>query len=195
MKQFIVSTNLLKTIATEAEGINREAQQLVAGLTNTQLNWKPAPDSWSMAQCLEHLAVTSERDESYLVGAIARGREKGSVNGPLTYQPTLLGGWIIRQLLPTATRKMPAPKAYRPTESSNIEGSLERFLEQQAKLLIFLNNSEGLDFNKIRLRSAVTPLIRFSLADVFVMTVVHSQRHLAQARRVRESPGFPGNAN
>lgn len=191
MKQFIESSDLLRTIASQTEDINREAQKLVEGLNTEQLNWKPAPGSWSIAQCLEHLAVTSEREESYLVGAIARGREKGSVNGPLTYQPTLFGGWIIRRLLPTTTRKMPAPKVYRPAASSNIEGSLERFLEQQAKLLIFLNNSEGLDFNKIRFRSAVTPFIRFSLADNFVMTVVHSQRHLAQARRVRETPGFP----
>jgi hypothetical protein len=26
-------------------------------ITHRQLNWKPAPDSWSMGQCLDHLVV------------------------------------------------------------------------------------------------------------------------------------------
>lgn len=33
--------------------------------------------------------------------------------------------------------------------------------------------------------------MRYSLADAFVVTVVHGWRHLAQARRVREAAGFP----
>jgi hypothetical protein len=32
--------------------------------------------------------------------------------------------------------------------------------------------------------------MRYSLADAYVVTVVHGQRHLAQARRVRDTPGF-----
>ncbi len=103
----------------------------------------------------------------------------------------MFGGWLIKQLLPEATRKMRAPKVFRPAESSAIEGALDRFLRQQQKFLSFVNDARGIDYNKTRLRSAVTPLIRYSLADAFVMTVVHGQRHLAQARRVRETPGFP----
>jgi hypothetical protein len=33
--------------------------------------------------------------------------------------------------------------------------------------------------------------MRYSLADAFVVVVVHNQRHLAQARRVRELTNFP----
>jgi hypothetical protein len=33
--------------------------------------------------------------------------------------------------------------------------------------------------------------MRYSLADAFVVTVLHGRRHLAQARRVRETSGFP----
>jgi hypothetical protein len=33
--------------------------------------------------------------------------------------------------------------------------------------------------------------MRYSLADAFVITVVHGQRHLGQAQRVREAQGFP----
>src|SRR5690242_19393837 len=99
MKQFLNSADLLQTIASESERIKSDARQLVAGLSDEQLNWKPAPDSWSIAQCLDHLAVTSEKDDQYLTDAIARGREKRRASGAVAYRPTMFGGWLIKQLL------------------------------------------------------------------------------------------------
>jgi len=191
MQQFLESADLLQTVTDETAIINRDAKQLIAGLTKSQLNWKPAPEKWSMAQCLEHLAVTNKQDEQRVANAIVRGRHKHPVNGTPAYRPTLMGGWLIKQLLPTSTRKMPAPKVFRPVESSNIEGALERFLLEQETFLRFVSDARGIDYNRTRLRSSVTPLMRFSLADAFVRNVVHCQRHLQQARRVRETPGFP----
>ncbi len=191
MKQFLESEDLLQTIASETEKVNSNARQLVADLADAQLNWKPAPNSWSIAQCLEHLAVTSEKFDQDFAKALVRGRAKRPVTGAVRYRPTILGGWLVKQLSPEAKRKMPAPKVFRPTESSAIKGALERFLSQQEKFLGFVKGARGIDYNKTRLRSPVTPLMRYSLADALVMTVVHGQRHLAQARRVRENSGFP----
>ena len=191
MKQFLESPDLLQTIASESVKLNDDARDLVAHLTEAQLNWRPASDSWSIAQCLDHLAVTLEKDDQYLRDAIAKGREKRRVQGAVAYRPTMFGGWLIKQLLPETTRKMRAPKVFRPAESSAIAGALERFLQQQDKFLNFVSEAREIDYNKTRLRSAVTPLIRYSLADAFVMIVVHGQRHLAQARRVRDMTAFP----
>jgi hypothetical protein len=193
MRQFLESADLVQTIVTETEKVGDEARDLVADLTDEQLNWKPAPHSWSIAQCLDHLAVTSEKFDQGFAKAIARGREKRQVGGAVKYRPTILGGWLVKQLSPEAKRKMPAPKVFRPAESSAIKAPLERFLRQQEKFLGFVNDARGIDYNKTRLRSPVTPLMRYSLADAFVMTVVHGQRHLEQARRVRETSGFPQN--
>jgi hypothetical protein len=193
MKQFLESADLRQTIASETEKVGGEARRLVANLTDEQLNWKPAPASWSIAQCLDHLAVTSEKFDRDFARAIARGRLKRRASGAVRYRPTMLGGWLVKQLGPETKRKMPAPKVFRPAESSSIKGALERFLRQQEKFLGFVNDGRGIDYNKTRLRSPVTPLMRYSLADAFVMTVVHGQRHLAQSRRVRETSGFPRN--
>jgi hypothetical protein len=191
MKRFLESSDFLRTVVTEAEQVNSDARQLVAGLSDSQLNWKPAPDSWSIAQCLDHLAVTGEKFDQYFARAISRGREKRPASGAVAYRPTMLGGWLVRQLLPEAARKVPAPKVFKPSENSTIKDALERFLKQQEKFLAFCNHARGIDYNKTRLRSPVTPLMRYSLADAFVITVVHGQRHLAQALRVREMSGFP----
>jgi len=108
------------------------------------------------------------------------------------YQPTWVGGWLIRQVVPETVRKVSAPKVFRPAESPRIENALENFLGQQERFLGSVDDAQGIDFNKTRLRSPVTRFIRYSVADAFVVTVVHGWRHLAQARRVREESGFPG---
>lgn len=193
MKTFLESANLLRTIATEAAENSDTARQLVSGLTEAQLNWKPAPEKWSIAQCLDHLTVTSGKFDTYFNAAVARGRKKWPVSAGPPYRPSLIGGWLIKQVDPETGRNLPAPKVFRPSDSSSIHGALEGFLKQQQRFLRFVREADGVDYNKTKLRSPVTPLMRYSLADAFVITVVHGQRHLAQARRVRETSGFPRN--
>ena len=187
MKIFLESPDLLQTITVESQKNSEQAQQLAANLSEEQLNWKPSPDRWSVAQCLEHLSAATKGFYPYFTTAIARGKEKWPVSGAVRYKPTLVGGWLARQLLPETTRKLPAPKIFRPEEGPVIRDPLERFLQQQQSFLKYINEARGLDYNKTRIRSPVTPLLRYSLADAFVITVVHSWRHLAQARRVLEA--------
>ncbi len=190
MNIFLQSPNFLETVEAEIEKNNTAAWQLTAGLSQAQLNWKASQESWSIAQCLDHLAVASEQFKDYLNDAIARGRKKWPTTAPVAYKPSFVGGWLIKQVVPEATRKVNAPKVFRPSTSA-IADPLGKFLNQQKDFSSFVRQAEGVDYNKVRLRSPVTPLMRYSLADAFVVTVVHGWRHLAQARRVRETLGFP----
>jgi hypothetical protein len=191
MDHFLQSTNLLETLVAGAEENSQAARELVAGLNNAQLNWKPAPEQWSIAQCLDHLAIATHEFDKYFSDALARGRKKWPATHGPTYRPSFLGGWLIKYVTPEAQKKLTAPKIFRPAESSNIAEPLEKFLKQQDRFIEFVRETNGIDYNKTKLRSPVTPLMRYSLADAFVITVVHGQRHLAQARRVRETAGFP----
>ena len=191
MEQFLHATNLLETIVSEAEANSDVARELASGLSTAQLNWRPAADKWSIAQCLDHLTITSHKFDEYFSEALARGRKRWPVISGPTYRPSFMGGWLAKQINPEGGRNLPAPKIFRPAESSSIDEPLEKFLKQQARFLDFVRHTSGVDYNKTRIRSPVTPLIRYSLADAFVITVLHGRRHLAQARRVLEASGFP----
>jgi len=190
MKQFLQSHNLVETVIAQAQRNAEEARSVVSGLSDAQLNWKPAPDKWSIAQCLEHLTAASSGFNPYFVEALARGRERFGAASPPTYQPSFLGRWLIKHVEPESPRKLRAPKIFKPS-ASNVQNALDSFLEQQKAFLKFVRATDGIDYNRTRLRSPVTPLVRYSLADAYVITVSHEQRHLQQARRVRETPGFP----
>jgi len=191
MKQFLDSPNLLQTIVSEAEKNSAAARLVAADLTEAQLNWKPSPEQWSIAQCLEHLTVATKGFEKYFSSALEHARKNPQVGSAPRYKPSFVGGWLAKQVSPEAARKLPAPKIFRPGDSSAIQGPLESFLKAQDRFLDFVQRSKGIDYNKTRLRSPVTPLMRYSLADAFVITVLHGQRHLGQARRVREMAEFP----
>ena len=191
MDQFLQSTNLLQTIVVGAEENSEMACELFSGISNARLNWKPAPDKWSIAQCLDHLTVASREFERYFSDALVRGRKKWPVSSGPAYRPSFMGGWLIKVVHPETGRNLTAPKIFRPAESSNIDEPLEKFLKQQERFNEFVRETNGVDYNKTKIRSPVTPFMRYSLADAFVVTVVHGRRHLAQARRVRETSGFP----
>ena len=191
MKLFLDSPDFLGTVASETDKNIDTARTLTSGLTEAQLNWKPSAEQWSIAQCLDHLTLATNEFEKYFQAALGQARQKWPVTDSPRYKPSMLGGWLAKQVSPETPRKVTAPKIFRPADSSNIAGALEKFVNQQARFLDFVRESTGIDYNKTRLRSPVTPLMRYSLADAFVITVLHGQRHLGQARRVREMPEFP----
>ncbi|HXT62749.1 MAG TPA: DinB family protein [Pyrinomonadaceae bacterium] len=190
MKQFLESENLVDTVIAQAQLNAAEARSVVDGLNETQLNWKPAPDKWSIAQCLEHLTAASCGFNPYFVAALARARRRFAASSPPAYQPTFMGRWLIKHVEPESPRKLRAPRIFKPS-ASNVQDALDNFLAQQKIFLKFVGQTSGIDYNRTRLRSPVTPLVRYSLADAYVITVSHEQRHLQQARRVRETSGFP----
>ena len=103
----------------------------------------------------------------------------------------MMGGWLAKHVAPEAPRKLSAPKIFRPADASDVQHSLQMFLDEHRKFITFVRQCDGIDYNQARLRSPVTPLVRYSLADAFVITVLHGQRHLAQANRVKMMSNFP----
>ena len=186
MPQFLNSTNLLQLVEAGALGNNDTAKEF-ASLDDKQLNWKPSSDQWSIAECLEHLSVSMAAFKPFVSEALKHGRKRFPLATAPPYRPTWMGGWLIRHVSPDAPKKLKAPKIFRPAGMSSISRPLDRFLSEQEDFVRFVRQSAGVDYNKVRLRSPVTPLVRYSLADAFVVIVVHAQRHLQQARRVRSA--------
>ena len=91
MKEFLESKNVLQTIADEAERNTATARRLFSELSEAQLNWKPAPEKWSIAQCLEHLAVTSSKFDNYFVAALEGAHKRLSP----PFQPTSQASSVV----------------------------------------------------------------------------------------------------
>ncbi len=85
--------NLVVSLAQELaeylrqiQEIERDAEGLTCGLTDEQVNWRPAPGKWSMAECISHLNILGWRHLPKIDYAIVRGQQQHVYHsGPVPY--------------------------------------------------------------------------------------------------------------
>jgi hypothetical protein len=172
------------------EAVKRDAEGLLAGLSDAQFNWRPAPGAWSIAECLAHLSVTGQFYLPRIDRSIREAREAGRTGrGPFRYGP--LQRFFVRGIEPPAKLKFKAPKIFTPMPEHLLSVITPAFMNLQDQLIERLHDARGLHLSRIKLASPVSRLLRISLGQVFPFIAAHERRHLWQARRVRDDSGFP----
>lgn len=168
----------------------RDAEALVAGLTEAQGAWRAAPGTWSVSECLDHLATANRLYLDAMQAPAARARERGKLRRRAAL-PGWFGSWFVRSLEPKAAKKRPmkAPGKIRPQEAPPLGATYERFQRVQDELRAFLLANADLDLARIGFPNPFIPGLRFSLATGLHVLEAHNRRHLAQAWRVRR--GLP----
>lgn len=181
----------LQACLQQLEALRQEACVLCHGLDGAAFNWQPAPERWSVGQCLDHLNHAGALLLPRLDEAIARGRAAGVyAEGPTRYG--WLGRWWVRAMHPTCRRRFRAPAAYLPAaEPLDPDDVLATFLDVQDALAARLEAADGLDLARLKVRSPAYAWMRLPLGVWFESTLAHEERHLAQARQVMAQPGFP----
>lgn len=169
-----------------------EATALTTSLTEEQFNWKPAPDRWSVGQCIDHLNTAGYALIPRLETALRTGREKGLTGAP-PFRYGFVSRWFVRFNEPSSGYKMKTFKAYEPTTGRRLEKekTVRRFVDLQEQLAAKVEEAEGLDLRKIRAPSPVSRWLRLSVGAWFEGTLAHEKRHVAQARAVMQEAGFP----
>ena len=179
----------IETYLDQLLSIKQDVPGIVAGLSDVQLNWRPAQDRWSIAECLEHLNVSAD----LFLGAIDRRLEQGRASGMLSPGPFAYGAferWWVRNAEPPPRRRFRAPSKLRPPATQLNGDVVRRFLERQDAVGERLRRADGLDLRRIRVRT-VLPLFTMTLGQTFALVLAHERRHVWQARQVRNDPAFP----
>ena len=170
------------------EAIEHDARLVVAGLSDALGTWRVAPDTWTVAECLDHLATGNR---VYLDGmrpaaerAAADGRAR---RGPA--RPGLLGGWFARSLEPPARPlfKTKAPRQIRPRVSPPLSDASGAFLASHDDVRAFLRQFAAIDLAGITFPNPFIGGVRFSLATGLHVLAAHERRHLWQAWNVRRA--------
>ncbi len=178
----------LRTLDGAFAANERNARELVAGLTDAQGAWQPAPGSWSVAECLDHLAVSNR----LYVAAMEPSAERARRDGRLRRRPALpgiLGGWFAKSLEPPATRKMRAPRTIVPRPSPPLADAAAAFFASHVQVVEFLRRYPDIDLAGVRFPNPFIRGLRFSLATGVHVLAAHERRHLWQAWNVRNAQG------
>ena len=179
----------LPTLVGEVNSIARDTQAAFGQLTLAQLNWKPSPERWSVAQCFDHL-FTSTKGYFPIIESVLAG-QKRTLWQRVPLLPGFWGSLLVKSMDPSSTRKVKAPKKFRPAQSDLSSAVINGFIDQQNELAEKMKATEDLDLERIIIGSPVTSAITYSLMDAYRLIVVHEWRHFQQAKRVTEENGFP----
>jgi hypothetical protein len=163
-----------------------------SGISVEQLNWKPAPGSWSIAQCLQHLMISH-------IAYFPIFREIGEGNYHMNFWERnspfsrTLGRAMKKRLQEQVGRKMKAPQMIRPTKSEFNIVLLDRYDENLDEYLDLILHCKDVDLDKTIITSPILPFVTYSLRDAFQFLLQHEHRHINQAIRVKENDQSQGN--
>jgi DinB family protein len=178
----------------EFEASKTEVRALVAGLSHAQFNYRPAPDRWSIAECLVHLNTAANACFPAIDRAIAAAQARGWTSaGPFRYG--WLANWMVRTFEPPVRRRFRTAKIFRPPAPPplgyNTADVLADYVAVRDGLVERVQRAGGLDLKRAVVISPATRLFRMSLGAYLAFLAAHDRRHLWQARQVPEAEGFP----
>ncbi len=172
------------------ERLAAEADALVTPLTEDQFTWQPAPGSWSVAECIDHLNSTARLYLPRLDESIAEAIRRG-LYGEGPYAHDLIGRFFVGTMNPPVRIKVKAPKTFQPGSQRSRSEIMAAFRAYQVQFVDRLRQASGLDLRRAKVHSPASTWIKMSLNSGFALMVAHERRHLWQAQRVLAAPGFP----
>jgi hypothetical protein len=181
----------VQSVIDQLDEADRHADALVATLSDPQFHWQPdGGRRWSVAQCLEHLAVGAEVYLAGMRGAVDRAKQKRSVRrGPLA--PGFFGRQFANSLEPPVRFRGRAPKAIVPSSTLSRAEILSRFHGSHAALKAMAREAATIDANRATFRNPFLKMVRMKLSSAFQVINAHDRRHLWQAEQVVARADFP----
>ena len=186
----MISENSVSEIIGGLSRVSDDANASFGKLSADQINWKPSPESWSVAQCLDHL-ITTNRSYFKPFDEVINGSKVTRFMERLPILPGLFGNLLIKSLDPEATRKLKAPTAFQASSSALPVTIVDDFVSQQNETIGRMKACQSLPADKIIITSPALGLITYSLMDAFKILLTHERRHVKQAKNVTRTAGFP----
>ena len=163
------------------ETTKKNVLEATKGLSEAQWNFKPAPDRWSLAQVMEHIAASEDfirgmlKEKVMMAPAGEPGRDVKKTDD------------AVLAMVPDRTTKAKAPEPLVPTNRfGSPEGAIKHFVESRATTEDFLKTASGL-------RDHVTdsPLGKLDGYEFVLFIAAHSERHTKQINEVKADANFP----
>ena len=173
--------DFIRKISDEFSMAAAETKALASIEEKKILTEQPRRDSWSAAQCYEHLNQMMRLYHGKMEPLIERKAQSSPVGSQVSARHSVLGSLFLVGLKPGSKLKVPSPGEFLPEK--NEASSIDDFLELQKKTQSLLEQASTVRMKKDKFPTPVTRLIRFNLVDGFQLIAWHNMRHIEQAKR------------
>jgi hypothetical protein len=170
---------LISDLKNTKEGLSKS----IKGLSETQLNFKPAADKWSVKECVQHLAIAEENLWMMADGALkqpANAEDRKEIK--MTDQDML-------NFMNDRSKKFQTAETFKPEQSKwkTTAEAMDAFKESRTKLIKYVKTTT----DDVRNHVAKAPFGSIDVYQVLLMISSHTARHTKQIEEVKADPAFP----
>lgn len=160
-----------------------DLQNTVGGLSEDQMNFKPAENRWSVKECLQHIAAAENGLWQWCEGTI-----KASANPEKRADIKVSDDQLIKMISDRSV-KATAPEELRPDKSPYVTAldALNGFKASREKLMKYVKSTK----EDLRNHVAQAPFGAVDAYQLVLFIGAHSNRHTQQIAEVLADPNFP----
>jgi PHP family Zn ribbon phosphoesterase len=172
-----------KSAITLMKDTKGDVLKAVKGLSETQLNFKAAPDKWSVKECMYHIAI-SEKNLWDLMEATM----KAPANPEKRSKMKMTDEQVIK-MMEDRSFKVKTVAAFEPvnTPYKSLEEAIDAFKSRRADHIKYMKSTT----EDMRNHVVQMPFGWLDCYQLCLMMASHSNRHTQQINEVKADPAFP----
>ncbi|MEX0289417.1 MAG: DinB family protein [Flavobacteriaceae bacterium] len=167
------------------EELNKTKERVltvVDGLSEAQLNFKSSPESWSVAECVEHLAISENNIGQMLQGALKTPADPSKRDSVKISDEKLMG------IITSRDNKVKTSEAFEPSgKFGSYEETLKALVAKRDAHIEYLKTTE----DDLRNHYGQLPFGTIDGYQIIMFMSGHTERHVKQMEEVMAHTDFP----
>lgn len=161
-----------------------DLEKSVTGLSDEQLNFKSAPDRWSILQTLEHIVLTEPMLQSFVTMMMEEPTHPELKNQTKS-DDEIIAGMLDRSHKAQAPAML-VPKA----RFTDVKTALNELKENRKAIVKF---TDGVSIEDLRNHISDMNGIKVDAYQALLSIPGHTMRHTLQIQEIKADPNFPKN--
>ncbi len=154
----------------------------LAGLSAEELNYKSTPESWSIAECAEHLAISEGMIGGMLEGALKTPADPSKRDSVLISDEKLLA------MISSREKKVKTGEAFEPSgKFGSHKETVNAFLAKRSAHIEYLKTTN----DDLRNHYGKLPFGTIDGMQILLFMSGHTERHVAQMEEIMANENFP----
>lgn len=161
----------------------KDLQDAIKNLSDSQLNWKPADSVWSVAECIEHIALAEKNLFDF-----AQGSLKEAANPDKRKELKFATEQDVIKMITDRSFKVKTREGFIPSNQfGSAQKSLDAFVERRNGLIDYIKKTG----DDLRNHFVALPFGTMDTYQFLIFLSAHTKRHTLQIEEVKANPGFP----
>ena len=160
----------------------KNLEKEIKGLSEAQLNWKPADSVWSVANCVEHIAISEKNIFDWAMSTL---KEPADATKRAEVKNT---DDAIKAMVSSRERKVKTQESFKPTgQFGNTAQTLAVFVERRTANSNYIKTTQ----DDLRNHYSQSPVGLMDAYQILLFMNAHTKRHTDQIIEVKSNSAFP----